>query len=780
MSNNENEPILNKVSKRLLFLSPTVKKCLERESNRGDFYRDTDKYIGKGAFGEVWKVTHKKTNASYVIKVINKRLISTDKLFNQINLEVEIMYTVHHPHLMQLINHYEDEDNCYLIMPFAEKGQLYTLLKKNARFDQRTSSQFISEIISAVKYLHENKIVHRDIKPENILLDENYRVKLSDFGWSNFIKDNEMRKTYCGTPEYLSPEMIKKIPHDFSVDIWSIGVLLFEFLAGYSPFAGENEEELFNNILHLKIKWPNDFPPLAKNLITKILRINPKERLSLDDIINHSWFKHNPPLRPLLVNKFVNERKKLESHLITVKPSNKEVKEKLDLMFPDLKENDEKKIDEGNNNLNENSNKDSEENFSPSESQKSLRTVRKETILRMKNIYDENKNNSINNDGNNIEMKRKISEINEEHENEKEKLNKELENIKNKLKNVENERDLLKEENTKIKQQIFNIENKSNDISYKEEINEREKIELIKEIEDKNNENLELKRKYNEIKLEKERLEKESNEKEIKITELNNSLEIKNQNILDIQKKFLLLENEKNENFNNYQKKLSDIQNNLLSENTTENNYSKAIELLVDNIKEFKEVILNKLNNLHKNFETINNAREEKAKNLENTINEGYNNFKNEINISKNNIKEDLLKIFNEVDSNFNNNKKKEMEQFYKNKIDELTETNKKISDKEKQIEKLLSENRGLKEKSNTVENENKVIKSKEIIKQTEIDSLEEKIDILYAKIEEIIVYVIEKCKEIHNTSELNSFYKNFLKQFNNDNYLGDMDSRKQ
>ena len=184
---------LNKVKERLLVLSPTVKRGLERECDKSDFYRCDDYYIGKGGFGEVWKVNHKKSNDLFVIKVLDKKRLKSQKLIEQLNLEIKIMYKVHHPHIMQLINHFEDDNNFFMIMPYASRGQLYTLLKKNVKLEQKMTAQFIRETISAVKYLHEHNIIHRDIKPENILLDQNYRVKLSDFGWSNFCNPDEKR-----------------------------------------------------------------------------------------------------------------------------------------------------------------------------------------------------------------------------------------------------------------------------------------------------------------------------------------------------------------------------------------------------------------------------------------------------------------------------------------------------------------------------------------------------------------------------------------------------------
>ena len=303
--------ILNNVKNRYLFLSPTVHTGIERECNKNDFYRQGDSYIGKGAFGEVWKVSHKTTGKIYVIKVIDKSSIKGLRLIDQINREIEIMYKLNHPHIIKLINHFEDNEKIYLIMPYASKGQLYSLLRKQVRFDQRTAAQYMREVLEAVRYIHSfsPKIIHRDIKPENLLLDE-----------------NEYKKTFCGTPEYLSPEMAKKEGHNEMVDIWAMGVLMFEFLAGYSPFFGSCPKELYNNIKKLKIQWPVDFPPLAKNLITKILKINPSERLSINEILDHAWFTQNPPLRHVLTNYLTNEKDILKSHLIIEKPENVEDK----------------------------------------------------------------------------------------------------------------------------------------------------------------------------------------------------------------------------------------------------------------------------------------------------------------------------------------------------------------------------------------------------------------------------------------------------------------------
>ena len=749
---------LNKVKERLLVLSPTVKRGLERECDKSDFYRCDDYYIGKGGFGEVWKVNHKKSNDLFVIKVLDKKRLKSQKLIEQLNLEIKIMYKVHHPHIMQLINHFEDDNNFFMIMPYASRGQLYTLLKKNVKLEQKMTAQFIRETISAVKYLHEHNIIHRDIKPENILLDQNYRVKLSDFGWSNFCNPDEKRKTFCGTPEYLSPEMVMKLPHDYRVDIWSLGVLLFECLAGYPPFTGQNEIELFRNIKQLKIKWPIDFPPLAKNLVSKILKINPEERPSLDEILKHSWFHHNPMIRPLLINKLTNERRILESHLINYKPNDEEIKEKMDILFPDLK---------GENKLEEKENEKMDKD-----------AKRKANIIKMKEIYNNlnqsfyfndaiMENNNKNNDKNSND--KNINELKAEHEKEKEELNRVIINLNKRIKELENEKTVFKSENNKLKEEI----SKYKDITEKEKIIEKEKKELFNEIEKKNTNLLEMKSKYNEINMEKERYELENISKEKKIKELNDIIEIKNENIKESEKKIMKLEEEKNDIYNTYQKKINELQNNLLkdSKDIKDANISSILTILEENINDFKNMFDIKIKDLMKNIEEFQKSRIDNEAKIENLIKTGNDSFKDILNNYQKNIKIDILNIKEQI-KNENINEINDKEKWYKNQLELLTEYKKKEIDNELNIKKLKNENKNLKEKIKIEENKIKLIEEGKTINKVEIDVLEEKIDILHVKIEEIVKYIMTKFKEIHTTTELNKFLIDFNAKFNNDNFL--------
>ena len=314
---------MNKVKNRLLILPPAVDSGLEKELCKQDFESLEDKCIGKGTYGSVWKVRHKITKQIFAIKVINKKSIIQQNMLEQINKEIEIMYKLDHPNIIKLYTHFEDDEDFCLIMEYASKGQLYSFIKKHKKLNQIMAKQFMKEIISAVKYMHSRSppIIHRDIKPENILIDKDGKCKLADFGWASFDNVEENKETYCGTPEYLAPEMINRSGHDKNVDIWALGILLFEMLTGRTPFSliGENNG-LFNSISISSINWTDDFPFLAKDLVSKILCVNPKERLTLDQIINHQWFRDTPSLRPYLNNKNYNKKQNIDLNLIYYNP----------------------------------------------------------------------------------------------------------------------------------------------------------------------------------------------------------------------------------------------------------------------------------------------------------------------------------------------------------------------------------------------------------------------------------------------------------------------------
>ena len=282
----------NNVSNRFLPIAESVLKNLENEAKLSDF--NLLKELGAGSFGRVLLVQHKITQAKYAIKAIDKRNQANYEERRYFRREIEIMYRVHHPNVVKLFGHFEDNTYCYFIMEYIPGGNIYSLVPKN-NIRQITTQQIASimkDVISAVYFLHHMhpKIVHRDIKPENVLLDQGMVAKLTDFGWSNYMQGDMKRTTVCGTPVYLAPEIINNQGHDEHVDIWCIGVLLFELMAGYSPWQGNDVQTVKYNISRLKIQWPRDMDRDAADLISRILKYNPEERISLSQMLLHPFF----------------------------------------------------------------------------------------------------------------------------------------------------------------------------------------------------------------------------------------------------------------------------------------------------------------------------------------------------------------------------------------------------------------------------------------------------------------------------------------------------------
>ena len=292
MENNSSK-FLNNVKNRYLPLPRSVIEGYEQEPNMSDF--ETIKQLGYGSFGKIFLVIHKKTRAKYALKKINKTDEINEEQIKYFKREVEILYKCSHPNIVKLYGHFEDNNYCYYVMEYFPNGTVCDLIPKNDERQEKVEliASVMKDLISAIYYLHNMnpKIIHRDIKPENILLDENNKAHLIDFGWSNYLKNKTKRYTICGTPLYSPPEMVLELGHDEKVDIWCIGVLLFELLCGDVPFDGNDAETVKNNIIELNISWPTHVIPEAKDLITKILKINPIERPSIETIITHNFFK---------------------------------------------------------------------------------------------------------------------------------------------------------------------------------------------------------------------------------------------------------------------------------------------------------------------------------------------------------------------------------------------------------------------------------------------------------------------------------------------------------
>ena len=273
------------------FLSPcvAVSEGLEPEIKISDFEQLAT--LGQGGYGKVNLYRHKITGAEYAIKLIDKTKFENKLQKDLFSREVEMMYKIKHPNIVRLYTHFEDESNCYIALEFIKKGNLYSYTQSmpNKVLDAASTANFVVDLVSSLYYLHNMTppIIHRDIKPENLLLGNNGHLKLTDFGGSNYL-EGKVRYTTAGTQLYHSPEMLLKKGYDTRVDIWAIGVLIFELLVGKPPFM-DGQHSVEDNIVHGRINWPNSMNLLAKNLITKLLKLDPDQRPTLEEILQHQF-----------------------------------------------------------------------------------------------------------------------------------------------------------------------------------------------------------------------------------------------------------------------------------------------------------------------------------------------------------------------------------------------------------------------------------------------------------------------------------------------------------
>ncbi|KAI5465765.1 kinase-like domain-containing protein [Mariannaea sp. PMI_226] len=258
--------------------------------------------LGKGKFGRVYLAKERTTGFICALKVLHKEELRLGGK-KQVQREIEIQSNLRHPNVLQLYGHFHDSKRIFLILEFAGKGELYRHLRKEGRFPEWKSAQYIAQMVSALRYLHRKHVIHRDIKPENILVGIHGELKISDFGWSVHAPGNR-RKTMCGTPDYLPPEMIKPSNsenwYSSKVDLWSLGVLTYEFLVGEAPFEDEPIATQ-RRIIRADMTIPSWVSPEATDLIKKLLVLDPEKRIPLDQVAVHPWImKHCVKDKPVV------------------------------------------------------------------------------------------------------------------------------------------------------------------------------------------------------------------------------------------------------------------------------------------------------------------------------------------------------------------------------------------------------------------------------------------------------------------------------------------------
>uniref|UniRef100_A0A8C4N3U3 Protein kinase cGMP-dependent 3 n=1 Tax=Eptatretus burgeri TaxID=7764 RepID=A0A8C4N3U3_EPTBU len=232
--------------------------------------------LGIGAFARVELVTNGKQN--YAMKKISKKFLKKMQQQRHIQSERKILEEVCCSFIIKMYAVFKDASHIYFLLEFCEGGELWSKLRENGRFDNMTAVFCCGCVLEALTYLHGHLIVYRDLKPENLLLDHRGYIKLADFGFACHLLRGERTYSFCGTPEYLAPEVLKNEGHDFSVDFWAMGILIFELLTGFPPFISTDPRKIYAKILEGSMTFPNCVSRSARSLISKLCKMTPTDQ----------------------------------------------------------------------------------------------------------------------------------------------------------------------------------------------------------------------------------------------------------------------------------------------------------------------------------------------------------------------------------------------------------------------------------------------------------------------------------------------------------------------
>ena len=270
----------------------------------GDLYSNYEllNYIGKGGFGRVYKVRHKLSNQYRAMKIIKCKADNPHNNTAEIIKQINILKTLDHPNIIKVYEFYSTEKYIYIINELCTGGELFNKIVEVKYFTESTACFIMRQLLSAVAYCHDKGVIHRDLKPENILIEnseekdkEYFHIKIIDFGTCEILKKKKLTEQ-IGTSFYIAPEVLKN-GYNEKCDLWSCGVILYILLCGSPPFYGKNEKEIFQKILdgnvNFKHKIWNKISDDAKNLVIKLLQVDPSQRLSAAEALEDEWFKKN-------------------------------------------------------------------------------------------------------------------------------------------------------------------------------------------------------------------------------------------------------------------------------------------------------------------------------------------------------------------------------------------------------------------------------------------------------------------------------------------------------
>lgn len=263
--------------------------------------------LGEGSYSTVLAATDRQTLKEYAIKVLDKRHIIKEKKVKYVNIEKDTLNRLtDHPGVVRLYYTFQDERSLYFVLDLASGGELLGVLKRMTTFDEECTRFYGAQILDTIEYMHRRGVIHRDLKPENVLLDDKMHVKITDFGTAKILDiskssdgnaafepdgmDDNRASSFVGTAEYVSPELLTDKNACKASDLWAFGCIIYQLLAGRPPFKAGNEYQTFQKIVALDYQFPRVFPEVARDLVERLLVLDPQRRLTIEHIKNHQFF----------------------------------------------------------------------------------------------------------------------------------------------------------------------------------------------------------------------------------------------------------------------------------------------------------------------------------------------------------------------------------------------------------------------------------------------------------------------------------------------------------
>ncbi|WKY05398.1 hypothetical protein Q1695_005979 [Nippostrongylus brasiliensis] len=250
------------------------------------------KFLGKGGFARCYELTNMATNEVFAGKIVSKTLLMKPYQREKMTQEVHIHRNLSHPHVVQLYSFFEDSDNVYITLELCPRRSLMELHKRRRSVTEPEARYFTHQVCLAVDYLHDKKVIHRDLKLGNLFLNGELQIKIGDFGLATTVDmEGERKKTLCGTPNYIAPEVLDKKGHSFEVDIWAIGCILYTLLFGRPPFETKSLKETYSRIKMNQYRVPSTAGQVVSHLIQSLLAADPAKRPTVKQVLAHEFFR---------------------------------------------------------------------------------------------------------------------------------------------------------------------------------------------------------------------------------------------------------------------------------------------------------------------------------------------------------------------------------------------------------------------------------------------------------------------------------------------------------